>query len=459
MRWRVILMAVVIGGCGGVDSAGEDGGTGDGGAELVEVAMTTLRPLDVLFVVDDSGTMRQEQQALAAGFPAFVDALTDTDELVDLHVGFVSSNVGTGPVGGGGDACLGDGDDGHLLVAGGCPALTDGAPFVAHRIGPEGDAEVNYTGELAAQLECMAHLGTSGCGFEQHLESMRRALTNTEQNAGFLRDDANLAVIALADEDDCSASDRTVYGVQPGGDTRESELGELSSFRCFEFGVRCAGDADGERALGPRADCVPDDESVYIEPVATYAEFLTSLKGGAHRIAYAAIVGDIAPVAVEIEPGQDRLWVAPQCRVCSDGGDTCTNGSELVAAYPAIRFNALADRLAGRSQIEDICSYGEDAAALDYTASLARIGERLRVDGGTRCLASAPADRDPDTTGLQPLCELTEGDAPIPACTELSAPCWYLTYAPECEGSETALVIDRGDAPPSGELALRCALL
>ncbi len=458
MRWRALLAALAIAGCGGDDDGG-GGGPGDGGLPgLEDVELTTLRPLDLLFVVDDSATMTQEQEALAAGFPAFVDALTDTDELVDLHVGFVSSNLGTAPAGTGGASCAGDGDQGHLLVVADCPVLTDDAAFVAHRVAPDGSADLNYTGELADQLECMAHLGTQGCGFEQHLESMRRALMNTTENAGFLREEANLAVIVLADEDDCSVSDRAMFIMQPGGDTRDSELGELTSFRCFEFGVACAGDPDGEREIGARQDCVPDDGSAYIEPIATYADFLTGLKGGAHRIAYAAIVGDIAPVSVDIEPGQDRLWVEPQCRVCPDGTDTCTTGSELVAAFPAIRFNGLADRLAGRSQIEDICSYGPDAQALDYSASLARIGERLRVDGGTRCLASAPADGDPDSAGLQPLCELTEGGDPIPACSELSAPCWYLTHAPECEGSETALVIDRGDSAASGELALRCAI-
>jgi hypothetical protein len=458
MQWKVLLAALAIAGCGGDDDGSGDTADGDAGPpELVDVEVMTTRSLDVLFVVDDSATMRQEQQALAAGFPAFVDALTGGDEVVDLHIGFVSSNLGT-EGGGGGESCAGLGDDGHLLVGEGCPALTDGAHFVSHRVDVGGAAVVNYTGELSDQLMCMAQLGTSGCGFEQHLGSMQRALMNTDQNAGFVRDDANLAVIVLADEDDCSASDLGLFALQPGGDTRDSELGELSSFRCFEFGVACAEDADGERAIGSRTDCVPDDDSAYIEPVATYADFLTSLKGGAHRVAYAAIVGDIAPVAVGLEPGQDRLWVEPQCKVCPDGSDTCSTGSELVAAFPAIRFNALADRLAGRSEVENICSYGPDAQALDYTESLARVGERLRADGGTHCLASAPADRDPDSEGLQPLCELTDGGDAIPACTELSAPCWYLAYAPECEGSQEALVIDRGDSAPAGDLALRCAL-
>ena len=458
--WSSVAVAAALFACGGDDDAGGgDGGPdGDGGGELVDIPTTLLRPLDVLFVIDDSGTMVNEQEALAAGFPGFVEAMTGTDDEVDLHIGFVSSNLGTAPAGTGGVGCDGEGDEGHLQVRAACPGLTSDDPFVQHRVAAGGEAEVNYTGELAEQLQCMAQLGTDGCGFEQHLESMMRALENDAENAGFLRAEANLAVIVLADEDDCSASDRALFIAQAGGDTRTSLLGELTSFRCFEFGVACAEDAEGERELGPRTDCAPDDESTYIEPVGTYVEFLTGLKGGRHRVAVATIVGDVDPVEVAVEPGLDRLWVEPECMVCPGGGGECTTGEALVAAAPAIRLNALADRFSGRSQVEDICAYDSEADALDYAAALGRIGERLRIDGGTRCLASAPADRDPDAAGLQPICQVSEGDQAIPSCSELSAPCWSLAHAPECEGSETALVIDRGDSPPTGgELTVRCA--
>ncbi|HEU5061255.1 MAG TPA: hypothetical protein VFU21_32210 [Kofleriaceae bacterium] len=452
------LAAALAVACGGDDAGGGDGGPGDGGGEMVDIAIAQLRQLDVLFVIDDSGTMVQEQQALASGFPAFVDALAGGDGETDLHIGFVSSNLGTAPAGTGGEGCAGEGDEGHLLVRSACPALTGDELFVAHRIAAGGEAETNYTGELADQLQCMAQLGTGGCGFEQHLESMKRALENDAENAGFLRPEANLAVIVVADEDDCSASDRALFIAQGSGDTRDSLLGELTSYRCFEFGVACAEDAEGERAIGPRTDCVPDDESTYIEPVGTYAQFLTELKGGRHRVAVASIVGDVEPVAVDLEPGLDRLWVVPECMVCPGGGSECTTLEALVAAAPAIRLHALADRFSGRSQVEDICAYDDQAGALDYTAALARIGSRLRIDAGTRCLETAPADRDPDAAGLQPLCEVVEGEQAIPSCSELSAPCWSLAHAPECEGSETALVIDRGDTEPAGgALTVRCA--
>ena len=459
--WTSVAVAAALFACDSGDDGGggrDSGPDGDGSVELVDIPTTLLRSLDVLFVIDDSATMINEQEALAAGFPGFVEALTGTDDEVDLHIGFVSSNLGTAPAGTGGEGCAGEGVEGHLLVRPACPALTTDDPFVQHRLGSGGEAETNYTGELADQLRCMARLGTTGCGFEQHLESMKRALENDAENAGFLRAKANLAVIVLADEDDCSAADRALFIAQAGGDTATSLLGELTSYRCFEFGVACAEDGEGERELGPRTDCAPDDESTYLEPVGTYVQFLTELKGGGHRVAVATIVGDVEPVEVALEPGLDRLWVEPECMVCPGGGTACTTAEALVAASPAIRLNALADRFSGRSQVEDICAYDRGADALDYRAALGRIGERLRIDGGTRCLESAPADRDPDTAGLQPICQVVEGDQAIPSCSELSAPCWSLAHAPECDGSETALVIDRGDsAPAGGALTVRCA--
>jgi hypothetical protein len=250
-----IASLALAAGCGGDDDGGDpgDGPGGDGGTpELFDIPITLLAPLDILFVIDDSFTMVQEQEALAAGIPPLVEALTGSDDQVDLHIGFVSSNLGTAPVNSGGESCAGLGDEGHLLVRVACDPLTDEARYVAHAIDSEGEASVNYTGELATQLQCMAQLGTAGCGFEQHLESMKRALENEVENAGFLREQANLAVIVLADEDDCSVYDRSLFTLQAGGDTRTSPLGELSSFRCFAFGISCAEDGDGERELGER---------------------------------------------------------------------------------------------------------------------------------------------------------------------------------------------------------------
>jgi len=54
-------------------------------------------------------------------------------------------------------------------------------------------------------------------------------------NVNFMRKDAYLAVIILTDEDDCSApTNSTLF--DPTQTTLASELGPLTSYRCFQFG-------------------------------------------------------------------------------------------------------------------------------------------------------------------------------------------------------------------------------
>jgi hypothetical protein len=96
-----------------------------------EIPVSLNRNIDILFMVDDSGSMRQEQESLAANFPRFIEVLESIEGgLPNIHLGVISSNVGTGPVGGGGDSWAGNGDNGNLLVKDGCPALSGGDLFI-----------------------------------------------------------------------------------------------------------------------------------------------------------------------------------------------------------------------------------------------------------------------------------------------------------------------------------------
>jgi hypothetical protein len=133
--------------------------------------------LDVLFVVDDSGSMAEEQQALADAFPALFEAITSFSQ--DYHVGVVSTDV----------------DD---------PAKSgklqgySGGRFI--------DAS---TPNPVAVFQDMAALGTDGSGDEQGRRAAYLALTPplvTGYNAGFYREDALLAIVVLSDENDSSGN-------------------------------------------------------------------------------------------------------------------------------------------------------------------------------------------------------------------------------------------------------------
>src|SRR5260221_13076794 len=87
----------------------------------------------------------------------------------------------------------------------------------------------NYTGALSAAFSAIASAGAAGCGFEQHIEAAKRALNNNPANAGFLLPTAFLAIVIIADEDDCSMEHTTLLP----SDT--SQLGPLQSFRCTRY--------------------------------------------------------------------------------------------------------------------------------------------------------------------------------------------------------------------------------
>lgn len=429
---------------------------------LIPVSVT--RDIDILFVIDDSGSMRQEQESLSENFPEFMRKLEGIEGgLPNVHIGVVSSNVGTGPSGGGGEACSGNGDNGILQVPAGCQALTDGKRYIVDELDDEtGQRRFNYAGTLEQQFSCMAQLGTGGCGFEQHLESMKRALSNSSENAGFLRDDAFLAVIFVQDEDDCSAADRAVF--DPSQDDRDAPLGELSSFRCFEFGTEC--EPSDDRTLGPRQNCQPDESSPYMEPVGSYVSFLKSLKSDPSKIMVASITGDDAPVVVGIDPEKDELWTEPVCVVCPGGGDSCSldpsqSDSALVAAQPAVRMRAFLDAFPQRSTWQNICHYNAQTGRVDLAGALNQIASTLIVLFGDPCLQGRLAEpHQCEVADVRHRGQPNEEQLPLQPCSESSPPCWQLVPDPTCATeSQVRLEITRDAEPPADTTVVaRCLL-
>lgn len=326
---------------GGVIDAGAVGafdaaqGTAD-----ADVPPAEVRGVDILFVIDNSGSMREEQASLVANFERFVTVLNNIEGgLPDIHIGVVSTNAGSGQ---GITGCEGDGDNGILLNAP-SGACTPPGPerYIRDVASPDGLTRItNHGGSLADSFSCIAELGITGCGFEQPLEAMRRALDGSNpQNAGFLRPDALLAVVIITDEDDCSVDDVALFDPSPALDRIDSVLGPLSSFRCFEFGVQC--DPDTPRAAGPRVDCVPRDNSAYMPSVGEYADFLKGLKADPANVVVAAIIGNPTPVSVGAFNGEPTLEAS-----CSSGAGE---------ADPAVRLTAFLDEFPQRSTSSTIC--------------------------------------------------------------------------------------------------------
>ncbi|MEM1414730.1 MAG: hypothetical protein AAGH15_07510 [Myxococcota bacterium] len=244
LLWNVALAAGLLA-CGG-SAGGADAGGGDaelprrdlgrdlGRPEPCRVAL----PVDLVFMIDDSSSMEEEQASLAANFPRLIEGLTnppdddgdgepDFPPLDDLRVAVVTPNLGVG------DADVigcprGEGDDGAFVRAsragGSCEGVSTGDdPWLSFAAGDD-------PAELAADFACLAALGTAGCGLEQPLESVLRSITTRaepgEPNAGFLRPSSLVAFVFVTDEDDCSVTDPAFF------DASDREVGEI--------GTRCA---------------------------------------------------------------------------------------------------------------------------------------------------------------------------------------------------------------------------
>lgn len=64
-----------------------------------QIDVELKRDLDILFVIDNSDSMGEEQASLAANFPAFIDKLQNIEGgLPNVHIGVVTTDVGAGNV-------------------------------------------------------------------------------------------------------------------------------------------------------------------------------------------------------------------------------------------------------------------------------------------------------------------------------------------------------------------------
>ena len=165
-------------------------GTACEGAECCRRAVGAV---DVLFVVDNSNSMAEEQHALAREIPRVVQALAtgdaDADGVQDfpaiasLRTGVVTTDMGTG--GAVVPTCTNSrfGDDGILRTRGntaiaGCEAIYPSFMELASGTEP--------IETFASHVGCVATTGTNGCGFEQQLEATLKALTPSTSTTRFV---------------------------------------------------------------------------------------------------------------------------------------------------------------------------------------------------------------------------------------------------------------------------------
>jgi hypothetical protein len=457
--WTGVAVALMASGCEG-GSTPPDAVT-DLRQTVVDMPAIANRDLDLLFVIDDSEGMIERQTTLALNFSTLLDRLGKVPGgTPNLHIGVVTTDMGTkasgsatpappiGQMGQGG--CSGTGKGGALQIHN--AQITD--RFLIDVDQPGGGRMRNYTGSLELAFSAMISAGAGGCGFEQPLAAMRAALDNHPANAGFLRPEALLGVIFLADEDDCSAKSTALFDPNAA-----ATLGSLQSFRCTRFGVTCAiGGAtpDAMNQAGIKSECRASPSSPIIEEIPQFRDFLVGLKGDARRIITAGLIGPPEPVEVKIGPppggGTPVPLLSHSCSLDGSQG--------LQIANPGVRLKGFLDSFADQSAHAEVCQPS-------YSNSLLTIGEMFRKAIGNPCLDKLLADADPNTPGEQLDCiveDLVAGTArEIPSCDASpgTRPCWIVVSAGGfCDlfgQSGLILSVMRDMLPPPGtRTRMRC---
>jgi hypothetical protein len=217
-RFGVVLAGALVFGvaaCGSTGSAGfeapagSNGSSGGDATPMGDFAVTDsglqnpdgggyCPNVDILFVIDNSGSMADKQQRLASSFPGFAQAIQDRLRGAKSgHVGVVSTSdyVGIYP-NGTEQTCLVRRTETQGNVGASNANCLGGSPFI----------ELSDP-SFSSKFQCVAKLGAGGDSDEKLAKGFLGALdpvTNAagKCNAGFSRPDALLVLVMITDEDD-----------------------------------------------------------------------------------------------------------------------------------------------------------------------------------------------------------------------------------------------------------------
>jgi hypothetical protein len=430
------------------------------------VFLASNRNVDLLFLVDDSTSMRLSQDNLLRNFPVLMQTLENLPGgLPNVHIGVVSSDMGAGD--GSISSCNSTGGRrgifqfaprGHCTTSG----LAPGATFISNIGGVK-----NYSGALPDVFTCIAALGEQGCGFEHQFAAITRALGVDGQpapaeNAGFLRADALLAIVMITNEDDCSASPGVALYDASANDDLMSKLGPVDNFRCNEFGHICDGGHPGRFAPNndPNAtvtytDCTSNETEGFLLGVQDTADRLRTLKADDGQIMVAAITGPAMPYVVG--------WTKPRTDDHSCGKAVCpwpVIGHSCVAddgsfGDPSVRIAELVDQFEDNGRLISICDG-------DFAPALGSIADNIAKYVSAPCITTGQVAKKPGTTSDD--CSVLDNvtGKPIPACADTgdAGVCWKLVPGgTSCSGVAVAVQPDpTGTVASSQNITVQCTL-
>ena len=410
-------------------------------------ACTPNRAVDLLLVVDDSGSMCEEQRAFNEAFPALADTLVGAG--FDYRVAVVSTDMHSPNEKVGrflhtpapptpSLSCRDENGDAMAPHTEDCPealaAILDSSEV--GRDCPEGlDPAECVRADLALRVRCATTLGTSGDGFEKGLEAMRVGLSCDGPNAArfgaccgdggydprcdaapdFLRPGAGLLVVFLTDEDDCSdpatnpaASELVICragpldededGLPDGYAAEPGCAADPAACLLRECGPSTPRDCSAERCVVSRSEnsnCAWEADRSLVPPE-RYATFLEGLKRWPDQIGVVAISGPRAYT----ELGHEMRYVAgepvPECnprdpRHDPDASrDMCCPEGLCPGVIQSACGGPLGQAFSGHRYLALTESLGERGAAVDICApdmtdAIATVGEMLERLTRARC--------------------------------------------------------------------------
>ncbi|MBX3211745.1 MAG: hypothetical protein KF850_06910 [Labilithrix sp.] len=236
---------------------GSSGGGGDGGASGPfgdtdagpPPPAVECKKMDIVFVIDNSQSMKEEQENLAKNFPEFVKVIneykTDAGESLDYRVAVTTTDDRA--------------DQGKFRKGRGQGADQTCNP------GPNNSPWLERSDDISTFFACRAQVGVLGSNVERPLESAKLAVTARIEDGSnalggttsFIREDALLAFVILTDEDEGSANGGEVTPA-PVKDAAlyATDFDAVKIFRGRWAAAVIAGDRGCQSELGQAADAV-----------------------------------------------------------------------------------------------------------------------------------------------------------------------------------------------------------
>jgi hypothetical protein len=181
--------STVGGTTGGSTTGSSTGGTTGGTTGVVYQSQTETfhqaaaqtKKLDILWIVDDSGSMDDEQASLGTNFSAFIDDFITKD--VDFKMAITTTDTSSAN------------KKGRMVT-------TSDTKLTSAK------AKANEA-QFKADFKSLVKVGVAGSGYEKGLEASEGFMSRYA--ASFLRQDAYLAVVIISDEEDQSSKTVAQY--------------------------------------------------------------------------------------------------------------------------------------------------------------------------------------------------------------------------------------------------------